>query len=499
MLRLADGTEFEYQSNVRKWVITSEDLRTYGIRSPQGFSFQFGNRKIGNFFWTSNEFAAYLFHRRFDKSAPDVSRDFAERRKLEDYLYNLSFSTSSDMKLQCPEGVEYRPHQVSGIEYCLFAKNVLIADEQRIGKTIVAIGTINNLPQAHKIIVVCPKTAKLGWLQELKKWLITKRRIQVVNAQSMIDPMAEVYIINYDILHIQTDLLDINFDIVIADECHMVARIETRRAKFFLALKAKKILGLSGTPLLNEPKDLLAIAKWLDPFWEPFFSRQDKFLSNSGISLTLDEAQDIMRSSILLRRLQAQVFECEPVEKRIVPIEPSATAKPFVEMELRKLEDYTKVRKVLGLHKVHYAVNHINTYTSEGEKIVVFAYHNEVIERLKTSLGSKAVCIYGKSSEAEREVAKLKFANDPTCTVLLGSIGSASMALNLSVSHHIVFVECDWSNGMMAQAEERCSDKTQKSDVLVEYLVFEDSLDHYILNKVDAKNKVVDKGIDMVY
>jgi SNF2 family DNA or RNA helicase len=71
--------------------------------------------------------------------------------------------------------------------------------------------------------------------------------------------------------------------------------------------------------------------------------------------------------------------------------------------------------------------------------------------------------------------------------------------LNLSVAHHIIFAECDWANWAMEQAKERCSDKLQKHQVFIEYLVFAGSLDEYMLNKIKSKDSIVDKSIDLIY
>lgn len=498
MLRYEEHEEFRLTEGMQKiWVVACADLHKKGLRAPQGFSFAFG-RNGQNFMWTTNEFNAHLFYKRYNWATPEVEAHFRRREEQEEALYQLSFATDSTADFRRPADMQYRPHQKAGIEYCLRSRNTLIADEQRLGKTAIAIGVINNAP-SRKVLILCPKTAKLGWLRELNMWLVEPRRIQVIDARSEIDESADIYIINYDILHMKPQLQRITFDLVIPDECHMVARADARRTKFFLALKARKKIGLSGTPLLNNPKDLLTIAKWLDPFWEPFRVVRQRFVADSGITLTLEEAQRALRSSVMCRRLQAQVFENEPPEINIVPIAAPETIRPVIEQELTRLEDYGKVRRVLGLAKVPYALHHLHVYMTEGEKIVVFAYHNEVIARLLSSLGSRAVAIYGKSSDREREEAKRRFNEDPDCQVMLGSIGAASMALNLSVSNHIVFVECDWSNGLMDQAKERCSNKEQRREVLIEYLVFDRSLDYYLLNKIEYKNAVVDRGIDLIY
>lgn len=496
MLRLANS----YQGTDKKWLVECKELLEKGLRSPQGFTFEFGNDKIGNHFWTTNEFAAYLFYKRYNWATNTVAAEFDYKKGHENYLYKLSYATNSEIVLKEPEGLSYRPHQKAGIEFCLLAKNVLVADEQRTGKTPTALGVINNLPNLNKILIICPKTAKFGWNEECGRWLIKDYKMQMVSSQTPVDKTANIYIINYDNLHIQTDLMKMTFDLVIGDEIHLVKNLDTRRAKFFFAINADKKIGMSGTPLLNQPQDLLTVLQWLDPFWKDFSIFRGKFANQAGISISLEEVKDLARSSLLLRRLQAQgIFDAEPIEKRLVTLPVTEEAKPLVEAELRDLTQYAKVRRELGLTKVQYALNHIETYSTEGEKLVVFAWHKDVIKRIGTSLGNKAVTIFGESTDKERKEAVHRFQNDPKCTTFLGSIAAASMALNLSVASHIVFVECEWSKGLMEQAEERCSDKLQKRQVFIEYLVYENSLDYKILSKNALKEMNSDKALDIIY
>lgn len=486
------------------WIVSSSDLRTKGLRAPQGFSFKIGYDST--YFWSTNPVAAYLFYRRHGSDDPNVIEQFQAKVDKEGWLHELSSSVTSDAKFAGPADKQYRPYQVSGIEYGLNVGNFLIADEMRLGKTIVAIGILNNIEwDGKKVLIICPKTAKRGWEQELKDWLIKPHKIQVVDAQTPLDKEANVYIINYDILHIRTELQKIPFSVIIPDECHFIARADTRRAKFFFELSGDKIVALSGTPLLNNPKDLLTIVKWLNPTWDDFHFSRGAYFSQKGITLSDEEFQEMLRSTMMLRRLQAQVFSGDPPMTRVVEIDSPDHLKPHIEIErngykqLNQLTDYTNARKLIGIYKVPYVLNHIDTYTSEGDKIVVFAYHKSVIDRIASSLGNKAAVIYGGSSDKDRELAKKRFNEDPKCQVLVGSIGAASMALNLSKAAHIVFAEFDWSNGLVDQASQRCSDKEQKKQVLIEYIVFENSLDLYMLNKIRNKDAVCDKNLDVVY
>lgn len=499
MLKLARGGEFRYPTTGKKWLIEGIDLRENGLKAPQGFTFEISYTSgLGNFFWTSNEFAAYLFYKRYGKATYEVAQEFENRIKQEKYLYSLSYSVESDIELKCPKGMEYRPYQKAGIEYCLKTRNTLIADQQRLGKTIIALGLINNLDDINKVLVVCPKTAKPIWLMESKKWLMNPLNTQVLGARDDINPDAGLIITNYDNLHIQNKLTRMQFDIVIGDEVHLASRERARRTKFFQALQAKRKLGLSGTPLLNNPVDLLTVLQWVDPMWKDFYIFKDKFATYSGITLDLEEVQSLARSTCMLRRIQAQVFDNDPTERRLVPLAVTPDIEELIDKKLT-FGEYAKTGRALGISKVGQALVHLDAYTTEGEKIVAFCWHREVIQRLQASLGEKAVSIYGESTDKERAEAVERFRTNPKCSVLLGSIAAAGMALNLSVSNHIIFIEQDWSNGLMEQAEERCSDKNQRKQVFIEYLAYPKTQDYQKLQKICNKDARCDRALDLIY
>ena len=475
----------KYEDN--KWLVTIKDLITAGARSPQGFTLELDFiDSFKSYYWTTDELAARLFYEKYGLGCPLVKNKFSE---CDDYLYNLSQALDTDARFKCPKGLEYRSYQNVAIEYLLNTKNALLADAMRAGKTISALGYINE-SSFKDIIIVAPKTVKLGWFNECKKWLLNDYHIQVVNSKTEVKP-ANIHIINYDIIHTKIDLLTKNYDLIILDEVHLAKNLAARRSKYVYGLKGKHKLGLSGTPLINKPKDFLTVLQWLDPQWERFTVKNNKFLSSSGLVLTLEQVQRLARSSVMIRR-EDSVLDNEPIEHRVVELLPDDDVLPLIKAELKSLSDYGKVSKSLGLSKVRLVLNHIDVYTTDGEKIVVFAYHKEVIKRIAASLGSKAEVVFGESSEAERQHAIDRFQNDPSCQVIVGSIPAMSQGIKLAAANHIIFAELDWSPGMMDQAASRCTDKDQPHPVLAEYLVYKDSLDYYKLNKLEYKGEVAD-------
>jgi SNF2 family DNA or RNA helicase len=81
-----------------------------------------------------------------------------------------------DVQIPVPKGLSYLPHQIAGISAMLHKKNVLLADEQGLGKTIEIAGYIN-ATQPDRTLIVCPTIALYNWYEELKLWLVNKETV----------------------------------------------------------------------------------------------------------------------------------------------------------------------------------------------------------------------------------------------------------------------------------------------------------------------------------
>lgn len=99
---------------------------------------------------------------------------YAERERL----HELAMATDGELKrlpLFAPDlaaAMERRTYQRSGTRFTADARNVLIADDPGLGKTLIGMGSVveNGVPGPY--LVVCPKTAVLSvWARELPRWL----------------------------------------------------------------------------------------------------------------------------------------------------------------------------------------------------------------------------------------------------------------------------------------------------------------------------------------
>ncbi len=459
-----------------------------------------------------------------------------------------SRAAEADVEIPVPTGLDYLPFQRAGIAYGASRSAVLIADEMGLGKTIQAIGILNADTTIRRAIVVCPASLKLNWQRELTKWLVDPRRIEIVTSTDW--PQAEIVIVNYDILHKHAANIEAhNADALIADEAHYAKNKKSRRAKALFSIKARKRVFLTGTPIVNRPVELLPILEAIGGEtmervgggWRYLRRYCDGKQTRSGWDFSgaanLEELQDILRETCMVRRLKSAVLTELPAKRRqIVEIAQNGSAKLVAresaaiaqsEATLGRLAAAVEIAKTLdqaayeqavselafaqratfaemsalrhetALAKVPYVIEHVETAIGEGEhKLVLFAHHHDVVAAFAEAFGSRCVTLTGETPMADRQAAVDRFQSDPTCQVFIGSITAAGVGLTLTAASHVVFAELDWVPGNMSQAEDRCHRIGQTDSVLVQHLVLDGSLDARLAKTLIAKQAVIDRAMD---
>lgn len=463
---------------------------------------------------------------------------------------NASRATDAEIDLPVPEGLDYFGFQKAGIAFTLRTPNVLVADEMGLGKTIQAIGLINAVPEIAKVLVICPATLKVNWQREMQKWLV--RPLQVVIASAQFLPprdFADVVIVNYDVLYKHEAALRAEpWDLVIVDECHFVKNPKARRSQQVYGLPTKRNCWMTGTPIVNRPVELWPIIHHLDPqTWRSFWGYAKRYCGayNSGFgwdlsgASNLEELQERLRSTIMVRRLKKDVLTDLPAKMRQVIELPANGLAGVVEeerqtwerhqdtvealqaaVELAKAsedpEDYrraveslragareafteiSRVRHETALAKVPYVIEHLKAALEDGRKVVCFAHHHDVIDALTQEFGAQAVVITGETPQAERMVQVDAFQQNPEVRLFIGSLTAAGVGITLTASAHVVFAELDWVPGNMTQAEDRLHRIGQRESVLVQHLVLEGSLDATMARTLIEKQEIIEKALDVL-
>lgn len=211
----------------------------------------------------------------------------------------------------------------------------------------------------------------------------------------------------------------------------------------------------------------------------------------------------------MLRRLKGDVLTELPAKTRQTIIFP-ATSRDVrdaiaVEREMESLSmsgasvaqlaDLARARKTLGMAKVPAALEHIQNVLESEPKVVVFAHHRDVISAILTRAGVKAVSITGDTSSKARHAAVEAFQNDPEVRLFVGNLQAAGVGLTLTAASVAIFVEQDWTPGVLFQAEDRIHRIGQSRPVLIQYLVFDGSLDARMSKSLARKEKIIQEAI----
>jgi len=490
-----------------------------------------------------------------DSVKASIQKAIQSKREAEQKSLEHSRATHADIDIPAPEGLSYLPYQKAGIQYALAREATLIGDEMGLGKTIQTIGVINALPANQRILVICPASLRLNWKHELDKWLVHPYMVKV--AKGSYFPSFKhniVVIINYDILmRHQEALRSSDWDIMVLDEVHYLKNYKAQRTKNVFggkgikAVPAKKRLYLTGTPISNRPIELYSILRSIDKKewgnWTQFVERYcnghktDYGWEVKGAS-NLDELQDRLRATCMIRRLKKDVLKDLPSKRRQVIHVESEKDKDLIQKEqdvfrskqalIKKLkgevqkikvtgteEEYraavkslkqtsaimfaeiAKARHEVALAKTPFVINWIKEVMETGNKVVVFAHHLDVIDTIYESFHShEVVKLDGRDAMESRDEAVKQFQNNPAVKVFIGGIKAAGVGLTLTASSHVIFAELDWVPGALSQAEDRCHRIGQSQSVLVQHLVMEGSIDANMAYTVIAKQNVIDQALD---
>jgi len=478
-----------------------------------------------------------------------------------------SRATDAAVEIPIPRGLALLPYQRAGVVYAAKRPATLLADEMGLGKTVQAIALVNADPSIRRVAVICPASLKINWSREIARWSSRPAQVIIGNGKAT-TTWAEAFgpdqggvqwlIVNYDVLHKwRPVLISGQLDLLVLDEAHylktptaqrtvsVLGRWDRDPAKVVLPIPARRRLALTGTPILNRPAEIWGLVHSFAPetfsSWRGFMVRYaDAFEARFGWDTSgashLDELQRLLRETIMVRRLKADVLTELPPKRRAVVELPANGAGPVVTaerdgynahqsrltalreavLEAEASEDpeayreavanlkagaseafsaIAKLRHDTALAKVPAVIETLGDAVESG-KVVCFAWHRDVVAAIATAFGSAAVTLTGDTSMANRDAAVQRFMNDPTCLLFVGNIRAAGVGLTLTSSSHVVFAELDWTPANVTQAEDRCHRIGQRDHVLVQHLVLEGSLDATMARMLVQKQIVLDAALD---
>ena len=148
--------------------------------------------------------------------------------------------------------------------------------------------------KAGPALIICPAYLILNWKDELLMWGIKQEHICIIDKGSQILVDNNYYIVSYTLSvkdAIFKQLFKKEFSLIIADESHYLKSWNSARSRRILGTyqnkkthlmnRTKRILLLTGTPVLNNVEDLYNIIKRIAPHLIPY-TKQEFILTFAG-------------------------------------------------------------------------------------------------------------------------------------------------------------------------------------------------------------------------
>lgn len=437
------------------------------------------------------------------------------------------------------------PYQRAGVSYILKEKNVILADEPGLGKTMQAIASINFASRgefATRAVVVCPSSIKDNWLKELDFFQENFWEVIIVNSgkQQFVDKLLKskksntLIIVNYEYLKnriVSDQLKRFSPNFLVLDEAHYIKNPKSKRYKCIaheLIPNWKELqmkILLTGTPIQNRPieiRSLMLISKpdVLEPYREfrrfafkycdgrmgkwGFEASGSSNEEELGLRLALGGAIIRRKKENVLPQLPDKtmtmlVFEGNTDAKRVlkkydVLFDFEAVLKNPTFWQKNSNEHIATARRELAIAKLADSIEAIKELLESVDKVVIFAWHTEIMDALENAFKEyKPAFIAGRTKTETRQAEVDRFQNDPACRVFIGNILAAGVGITLTAASHIEFVESSWVPGEIFQAVDRCHRIGQKSSVSARFHVVKGSIDEAVIGSLISKNLTIKK------
>ena len=411
-------------------------------------------------------------------------------------------------------------YQVEGILMALQREGrVMLADDMGLGKSIQALGIACCYRDCWPLLILAPASMVASWAEQVMRWLssflVEDDLVVAYDGRTSLDG-CRVAIASYDLAVRLLPASPIEFQMIIADESHALKNADSKRTRTLLPFlqKAKKLVLLSGTPVLSRPMELYPQLQALLPPPSPLlpptlleFGRRycgahmGLFGWDFRGSSNLRELQVFLELTVMIRRTKDEVLLQLPAKIRhqIYLRLPSKDLQAFraIKNQTPALEipeelngDFYRKAEYMALFKksaeckLGAVISYIDDLLEDTtRKVLIFAHHQSMLDGVeshleKHSIGS--IRIDGKTAPSQRQSLCHAFQTRESIRVALLSITAASTGLTLTAASTVVFAELFWNPGVMLQAEDRAHRIGQKDCVSVHYLLARETLDENI-------------------
>jgi len=430
--------------------------------------------------------------------------------------------------------VELMDHQKIGIDFLTQGRAGLLAFEQGLCKTLVAIDAFRRVwaaREAERLLVICPNSLKRNWVAEFKKFA-PEFNIEIAEGLPRVRrrifgmSKANVVVTSYETARTEVTAIlafvQRQRTALVLDESHAAKnwRSLTSTAARHIAPHCEFRWLLSGTPVTNTPADLYTQIEILAP-GEKLLGSQEAFLATIEANPECSSVKGAF-DRLILRRTKEQCLD--------LPDKTFADIRVDLPVWQRKLYDDMRTQMVCDIQAMTgeqyraFATTALAQLTRltqiasnpsllfpelEGtpgkfealdglvadilsvpsRKIIIWSNYVRSLEALLVRFGQYgAVAIYGGTPNGERQDIAFRFQNDESCRVLIGNPAAAGTGFTFTAATYTIYETLSWRYDHYAQSQDRNHRIGQSRPVTYIRLLAADTIEEAIVNALERKS-----------
>lgn len=444
-----------------------------------------------------------------------------------------------------------RSYQRTGVEWLWmlysYGFSGLLCDDMGVGKTHQAMGLFASvrtklLEKGCKkpFLVICPTSLIWHWKEKLASFLPSFKLFSYLGHDRTLeafDPnVHDLFLTTYGIWRNECLVLGkIPFEVAIFDELQMAKNHCSRIWAALSKVSSNMRLGLTGTPIENQLRELKALFDLLLPgylpddtlFREWYSGGSDKeAIACSKAGLVSKYVRPFVlrrRKSDVLRDLPAKVEEKYHVElteaQRTLYHEVATSQAGMLIQQLRDESSPIPYIHIFALlSSLKQICNHPACYLKEidqyeqyssakweafqdlleeaiesGQKVVVFSQFLAMLDIMKLYLEKKKIVyaeIRGRTKDRGDEMKR--FHQDPSCKVFLGSLQAAGLGIDLTAATVVIHYDRWWNAARENQATDRVHRMGQARGVQVCKLITLGTIEERIDAMIERKAQLLE-------
>lgn len=428
-------------------------------------------------------------------------------------------------------GLALMKHQHEGVDFLVGGRAGLLAFEQGLGKTLVAIEAFKRVVRdglAVRLLVICPNSLKGNWVAEISKFapdlrVAVAEGLPKVRRRIFAETDANVVVTSYETARAEVTailaLLSRAPTALVLDESHSAKtwRSLTSTAARHISPRCPFRWLLSGTPVTNSPADLYTQIEILTP-GEHRLGSLEAFLAMAA------EHPDAARARVapfVLRRTKEECLdlpdktfvdvrvELPPWQRKLyddmrnemvcaLQSMSGAEYRAFASTALAKLTRLAQIASnpaliLPGLSDLPAKFAMLDGLMEDilavaGRKVIIWSNYVATIETLLARYAPYgAVALYGGTPTGERQGIASSFQTDPDTRVLIANPAAAGTGFTLTAATFTVYETLSWRYDFYAQSQDRNHRIGQNLPVTYFRLIAADTIEEAIAEALKRK------------